>query len=210
MGRTLAAAKTSNPNPLVAESPGAISFAAPNFSVQEGDGSASITLTRTGGTDNRVTAKVSLADITTSAADYRFTPGAVDRSFKINSGPNNIVKSLLVQPDGKIITGGFPSANSQLPRNNLVRLNADGSQDTTFAPNITGEVRVMALQPDGKILIGGVLSTATGPPWVGILRLNSDGSVDPTFTPGGDGGVYALGMQPNGKIIVGGNFKSFN
>ena len=47
----LARTKTNGDGPLAVVSPGTISFSAPTYSVKEGDGSANITLTRTGGSD---------------------------------------------------------------------------------------------------------------------------------------------------------------
>src|SRR5256885_15749010 len=77
----LARVKTGDGGPLAVVSPGDISFSATNYSVNEGDGTANIILTRTGGTDNEVVAKVTLKDATTSPTDYRFTPGALDATF---------------------------------------------------------------------------------------------------------------------------------
>jgi hypothetical protein len=66
-------------------SPGTLSFSQAEYDVSEGAGNANITLTRTGGSDGAVTAKVSLTDVTTSSADYRLSPGSVDISFAPSS-----------------------------------------------------------------------------------------------------------------------------
>ena len=74
--------------------------------------------------------------------------------------------SILVQPDGKVLIGGwFLSANGQ-PSTGIVRLAPDGTTDTNF--NVTclrqtglggdlGYVNALALQPDGKIIVIGNL-----------------------------------------------------
>ena len=69
------------------------------------------------------------------------------------------VLATVVQPDGKtIIAGGFTSVLG-VPRNNIARLNADGTLDTGFNPKSNFEVNSVAVQADGKILIGGRFST---------------------------------------------------
>jgi len=86
-----------------AAAPGTISFTSASYSVDEGAGSASITLSRSGGTDGAATAKVTPSDGTAGGGDYRFTPGAIDSTFNFNgSGPDNAVSVVAVQPDGKI------------------------------------------------------------------------------------------------------------
>lgn len=66
--------------------PGVLSFSSNNYNVSEAVGSATITLTRSGGTDSRVAAKVSLTDVTAArGADYPFAPGSLDTSFNPGS-----------------------------------------------------------------------------------------------------------------------------
>ena len=88
---------------------GAISFSSANLNVGESDGNANITLARTGGTDNRVIAKVNLADVTTAPVDYVFAPGNLDTSFNFGTGATSgssalpqFVQPVVLQPDGKI------------------------------------------------------------------------------------------------------------
>ena len=67
--------------PVGLPAPGTLTFSSANYDVIESDGNATITLKRTGGTDNQVVAKVALTDVTTIPGDYRFTPGARDAAF---------------------------------------------------------------------------------------------------------------------------------
>mgnify|MGYP003694317761 CR=1 FL=1 len=46
-------------------------------------------------------------------------------------------------------------------RNNIARLNTDGTLDTTFDTGTNGYVGAIAVQPDGKILVGGDFTTLT-------------------------------------------------
>src|SRR5690606_31164656 len=60
--------------------------------------------------------------------------GGIDTSFNTGTGfPGGAIMAIALQPDGKILVGGsFTSYNGTI-RNNLIRLNADGSLDTSFA-----------------------------------------------------------------------------
>jgi hypothetical protein len=56
-------------------------------------------------------------------------------------------------PDGRYLVGGSGALEG---RHHLVRLNADGTVDTTFTlPEPDGPVNALALQDDGKVLVGG-------------------------------------------------------
>lgn len=62
------------------------------------------------------------------------TDGTLDTSFSIGTGPsvNALPSDVLILSDGKIlVVGSFTSFNGSA-RRQLVRLNADGSVDTTF------------------------------------------------------------------------------
>ncbi|MGB7924015.1 MAG: Calx-beta domain-containing protein [Pyrinomonadaceae bacterium] len=201
--------------------PGEIAFSSATYSVDETAGNATITLTRTGGTDNKVVAKVTLADGTTTPADYRFTPGAFDTSFNLGgAGADDIVTAVAVQPDGKIIiAGNFTIYNGDsAARDRIARLNTDGTLDTTFNMGGTGAdnlVFAVALQPDGKILIAGLFTSYNGDANASdnIARLNTDGTLDTSFNMGGagaNGGAQAVAVQPDGKIIIAGLFTSYN
>jgi uncharacterized delta-60 repeat protein/CSLREA domain-containing protein len=199
------------------DSPGALSFSSAQYSVGEAGTAATITLTRTGGADNRVWAKVSLADVTTSPADYVFAPGALDTSFATGAGANGHVRGLALQPDGKVIIVGAFATYNGTSRAGVARVNADGSLDTSFNPG-TGtagspfsSVWAAALQPDGKVIIGGLFNVYNGTPINGVARLNVDGSLDTSFNVGtGASDVRALALQPDGKLIIGGLFTTYN
>jgi uncharacterized delta-60 repeat protein len=201
--------------------PGEIAFSSATYSVNEGAGNATITLTRTGGTDNKVVAKVTLTDVTTTPADYRFTPGAFDTSFNNGgAGADGVVYAVAAQPDGKIIISGqVTSYNGDATASDYIaRLNTDGTLDTSFNMGGTGannDVHAVALQADGKIIIGGQFTSYNSDTYAsdGIARLNTDGTLDTSFNYFGAGagvGVRAVAVQSDGKIIIGGNFTSYN
>jgi len=134
------------------------------------------------------------------------------------------VAVVALQPNGQILVGGNFTAlqpngvAASTPRNNLARLNADGSLDTTFNPNPNGQVISIAVQTNGQIIIGGYFSSVqpngagTATPIKYLARLNADGSLDTTFNPNPVGTynaeVNAICLEPNGQILIGGAFTS--
>ena len=49
-------------------------------------------------------------------------------------GPDDLIRALLLQPDGKILIGGDFFNYNGAARDCIARLNADGSLDTSFLP----------------------------------------------------------------------------
>jgi uncharacterized delta-60 repeat protein len=143
--------------------------------------------------------------------------GTVDPSFNIGAGFDNEVGAIALQSDGKILVGGSFHSSNATPINALVRLNTDGSLDSTFNMGGSGfdssaVVDSLAVQPDGEILVGGEFSVYNGDSHVRLMRLNPDGSADPGFDVGGGFNfpVQTLALQPDGKIVAGGSFTMFN
>jgi uncharacterized delta-60 repeat protein len=118
------------------------------------------------------------------------------------------VSALAVQTDGRILVGGSFTTIAGQSRNSLARLNADGTVDEGFNPEISGPVTALALQEDGKILIGGGFTLVGGQARSGLARLNLNGALDAGFTPSPTtgGAVSVLALQTDRKILVGGSF----
>ncbi|HUS37391.1 MAG TPA: Calx-beta domain-containing protein [Verrucomicrobiae bacterium] len=107
--------------------------------------------------------------------------GSVDTTFNVGtnnvprSGPDGPVYAMALQADGKILIGGdFEFVNGE-PRNNIARLNTDGSLDTEFNPGLgpNGPVKDIKVQPDQRIVIAGAFTEVNGFPRAGVARLNS-------------------------------------
>lgn len=155
--------------------------------------------------------------------------GYIDKSFNVGTGFGfgysfYCVNKILIQPDGKILAGGYYSGYNGTAHSHLARINSDGSVDPSFnlTHNFIGEIMAMGLQADGKIIIAGDgfnndLHSDLG----GILRLNSDGSIDSSFITGS--GFYTdspdtingaridqIIILNDGSILVGGGFDSYN
>ncbi|HEY0548906.1 MAG TPA: choice-of-anchor D domain-containing protein, partial [Verrucomicrobiae bacterium] len=135
-----------------------------------------------------------------------YQPGNIDTNFIIGAG--NTVHPMAVQPDGKVVIGGFFTTIGSIARSRLARFNTDGTLDSVFNPNASSDVYSLAVQGDGKILVGGGFSTIAGAARNRIARLNADGTIDSAFNPNISTGftVYDLTVLPDGKILLAGDF----
>ncbi|HSK70338.1 MAG TPA: FG-GAP-like repeat-containing protein, partial [Pyrinomonadaceae bacterium] len=137
---------------------------------------------------------------------------SLDNNFNPPGNLNSISKWEL-DGSGRILLLGDFSENSKMVRR-FVRLNPDGSLDTTFNPTIgrRGIIYALAIQTDGKILLGGDFDRVNGTPRKNIARVNADGSLDESFNPGiGPNDIIdKIVVQADGKILVAGFFDNFN
>lgn len=157
------------------------------------------------------------------------TDGSLDSTFGINGlvsvdigGHPDEVRSVLLQPDGKILVSGQSRVN--LMRDfSIARFESNGDFDLTFGNQ--GKVIVslssidqeycegMALQPDGKIIVAGTIYNVGSVNDFAAVRYNTDGTLDSTFGVGGIKIVQAtntpdycktVDIQSDGKIVLGG------
>ncbi len=126
--------------------------------------------------------------------------------------------SLVIQPDGKIVVGGF-SQQGAISSIALARFQTSGELDLSFGNqgkvitafrSSSNFVYSLALQKDGKILAGGS-SGGTANYDFAIARFLSSGEPDATFgfgglmtLPVGDGDdiIHGLHLYPNEKILA--------
>ena len=130
----------------------------------------------------------------------------IDNSFNMWSGFDNSVNNINIQSDGKIITRWPFSTYKWVSINPIIRLNSDGTIDSSFDMwgGFDWSVNDIAIQSDGKIVIVWAFSTYS---WINankIIRLNSNLSIDSSFDywDGFNSTVKTIAVQPNGKIIV--------
>ena len=141
--------------------------------------------------------------------------GSLDSSFDVGSGFSDQLRAIALQPDGKLVIGGFFTNVNGINRSRVARLNVDGSLDTFFNPGAGADnpVYALAIQPDdGRILIGGNFTTFNGVTRPNLARLNTNGTLHTLFNVGNgpNGVVYAIAIQPDGKILIGGDFTQIN
>lgn len=158
---------------------------------------------------------------------YKFKAnGDDDLSF---SGNGNLFKDFgigddgayaaKVQPDGKLVVGGYATG---IPNEYfaVARFLPNGNPDLTFAGtgsetfaigSMDDDVKDLAIAPDGKIVLSGASNTGSGQAFA-AARLTSGGELDPTFD--GDGRAsFKVGtgdtpsrmvLRRDGKVLISG------
>lgn len=121
------------------------------------------------------------------------TDGSGDASFNAGTGATKagvpVAFTCLVQTDGKLLLlGTFDAFNGQ-PAAGIIRLNTDGTRDTSYVFGSSGltisntpSSSTVALQSDNKLLLVGYFPAANSLPATQLVRLNTDGSRDLTYS----------------------------
>jgi uncharacterized delta-60 repeat protein len=139
---------------------------------------------------------------------------SVDDTFVYGTGFNGDATALAIQSDGKLIVGGNFTQYNGTARNRMVRLNTDGSLDTSFGigTGFNATVWSVLVQSDGKIVAAGDFATYSGSSRPGVIRLLSTGNIDTSFAAASavDSTVYQVAQQSDGKILAGGLFTSYS
>jgi uncharacterized delta-60 repeat protein len=140
--------------------------------------------------------------------------------------------TMILQPDGKILVGGY--LNVAYHRNDFAvgRFNSDGTVDTSFGSggrvttSFNGghdEIHALALQPDGKIVAVGQATDGWSNYYSALARYDANGNPDTSFGNNGkvttdfspnDGNkyhrFYAVAIQPDGKILAAGTARHYD
>ncbi|HYC47653.1 MAG TPA: hypothetical protein VED01_19425 [Burkholderiales bacterium] len=136
-------------------------------------------------------------------------------SVSTDVGGFNHASGVIVQPNGRIIVGGYTHGGEQ--DFSVVRYDEHGHLDPTFSGdgrataslNIFEEAHAVALQADGKIVLAGHTSASDGQGFV-LVRFNPDGTLDSTFSVDGFAAMRfesvptasEILVQPDGKLIA--------
>jgi uncharacterized delta-60 repeat protein len=156
--------------------------------------------------------------------------GTLDTSFgtggKVQTtffNVESVAESIAIQPDGKIVLGGWTTNTPNGYDFALSRYSSNGSIDTTFGVNgkIVTTVNSFGsdlickilLQSDGKIIAGG-LNNQTGGNYT-LVRYLLNGTLDNTFgtngivvTPEASNFDMDIALQIDGKIVIAGGFNT--
>jgi uncharacterized delta-60 repeat protein len=141
--------------------------------------------------------------------------GTLDTTFISGAGLNGVAYDMKIQPDGKIVAAGAFTTYSGSTNSGIVRINTNGTKDTTFNVGLgsIGNIYQLALQSDGKIIAVGAFTAYSGSSNARIVRINTDGTKDTTFNMGtgfNTTTVYTVGIQSTGKIVVAGLFATYS
>jgi uncharacterized delta-60 repeat protein len=186
------------------------------------------------GLDVQADGKIVLAGWSTDSGHAKFsilrldTDGTLDTSFSADGrslisvgGHSDFAYSVKAQADGKIVLAGDTSNVDGGTDFAVIRLNSDGTLDTTFGAggkavcDVGGYddgARTVAIQDGGAILVSGYSYTSGGAYDFSIARLSATGVLDESFGDGGtatinisgDDKAYSLALQSDGKILLAG------
>lgn len=139
--------------------------------------------------------------------------GAFDPTFDPGTGPSEVIYTMALRADQRILVGGAFDHFNGVPVGFFAQLNADGSLDSGFNAGTGFNYRVwcIALRPDDTMLVGGEFTAVAGVPRQRIARLHPDGTLDTGFDPGPSTSteVTALAVEPDGDVLAGGRFTDF-
>ncbi|MDB6057142.1 MAG: Calx-beta domain protein, partial [Verrucomicrobiales bacterium] len=165
------------------------------------------------------------------------TDGSLDTTFNSGPGFDDNVYAIAVQADGKLVVGGAFASYNNNGANGIVRINADGSYDSSLdvGRGANSTVYAVKLQSDGGILIGGRFNSINDTRRVGVARLLTNGWLDTSFmdtaynqfaglpnhyhnefvynvkdgySPNNTRNfVFAIGLESGGDVMIGGGFQ---
>lgn len=143
-----------------------------------------------------------------------FVDGSLDASFRGVGGIVGFSYPYVsaLQPDGKMLVSRPDPSNF---RDIFVRLNPDGSNDASFAPNIA-TVSLIAIDQSGIYAGGNIAPQAdvtVRQKKIGVVRLNFDGSRDDSFGPvefNSGARLTELLLQSDGQLLIAGQFDKVN
>jgi uncharacterized delta-60 repeat protein len=131
--------------------------------------------------------------------------GSPDNSFTAFYGDRTAIYTIVEQANGQLITAGHSLNTEGLFTREVVRLNVDGSVDSSW-PGFTNEkTESLLLLPNGKVVVGGNFTIVNGQQRKGLARFNGDGTLD-SFVANTDNYVWTVAPADPGKILVSGGF----
>jgi uncharacterized delta-60 repeat protein len=142
----------------------------------------------------------------TGILDTTLDPGAGFASLLNSNRPRDVKQ----QADGKYVVVGNYGNYQGVSHNGIVRINYDGSRDTTFnvGTGFTGLALQVRILPSGNILVGGVMTAYSGTNISRLCRLLPTGQLDTTFNNStiSAGTITKIVVNNDGTIYVGGGF----
>jgi uncharacterized delta-60 repeat protein len=137
--------------------------------------------------------------------------GTVDASFDppeiySGTGVNGGINAIAIQSDGKIVLGGSVLGIAGGEARRLIRLNSDGSLDTTFYDYGASIDRINDIKvlPNNQLIIGGNfnISNPGTSSAVNLARLNANGTIDVSFQASPSVEVLKVAVQSDGKVLT--------
>ncbi len=143
------------------------------------------------------------------------TPGSLDESFDPGNGANEEVMTVTLDPEGRVLLGGWFSSVNGTSSPGVARLLDDGAFDESFDVGVGANNVVDAVQVDseGRLLLGGNFSRFGGDDRLRVARVQADGNLDTGFgfetaTEGPNDEVLSMTETTTGQVLAAGWFTS--
>ena len=156
---------------------------------------------------------------TTPGNFVRIKPdGTRDTTYDTSTGVDSTVNCLALDSSGKLYVGGAFTTFFGLTQKGLIKLNQDGTKDTTFdvSNGFAGSsamINCIALDSSENIYVGGSFTSYKGLNQYALVKLKPDGTKDTTFDMSVGFAsyviIYSLVVDSSNYIYVGGSFTAY-
>jgi uncharacterized delta-60 repeat protein len=141
--------------------------------------------------------------------------GSINESIDLGTGFDNTVYALDINPSNYIYVGGsFVKYDGVKNESYIIKLNTDGTKDTTFDTGYGPNAAVYDINIDSndKIVISGEFYSYDHISCPRLARLNSDGTYDYSLNIGAgfNGSVNSVCVDSSNDLYVGGQFSTYN
>jgi uncharacterized delta-60 repeat protein len=140
--------------------------------------------------------------------------GTIDSTFSIGTGFNGIVRIIEIDNNNKILVGGDFTTYTGSTNNYFIRLNTDGSKDTTLniGNGFGNAVYTITKDSTNKYYLGGTFTTFTGTSYNRMISLNDNGTVNTNFGigTGFNSTVESIVVDNSNNLYVGGWFSTYS
>jgi hypothetical protein len=141
----------------------------------------------------------------------KLTPsGSIDTSFNPGVGFNSFVNVIRIDSSGSIYVGGNFTSYSGSTENRIIKLNPDGTKDTSFdnSTGFNGAVNEIQFDSSGSIWVGGGFTTYKGASTPYLAKLLTTGLRDTSYvtTNSPNTTVNTVAVDANDDVYIGGVF----
>lgn len=139
--------------------------------------------------------------------------GTIDTTFSgVTTGFNADVRTIKFDSSGKLYVGGDFTTYNGVTNNRIIKLNTDGTKDTSFN-NTTGftngVVYDIQLDSTGALWVGGSFTLYKGTSTPYLIKLTTGGTIDTSYSYSGNSPntlVYTIAVDNNNDVYIGGAF----
>lgn len=141
--------------------------------------------------------------------------GSIDSSFITGTSFGGSTRDAYIYEDGRILVAGFFTSYNGTTKNCIIRLNSDGSIDTSFDPgtgfslSVGTKTTTALIVEDNRIYVSGNFDAYNGTTTNHFVILNGDGTIYKSFPIGFAGGQSSAMDLIDKHIFVGGLFTTF-